>query len=273
MRGFRIELGEIEAALHAAPGVRAGGGGGARGAARRQAAGRLRGGAGGRSPTLRRCARILRRRCRTTWCRRRSCCWSALPLTPNGKLDRGRCPRRSVDAPSEDCAAPRTPQEEILAALFAEVLGVERVGVDDNFFELGGHSLLATRLIAASAPRSASSCRSAACSRPRPWPRLRQRARRSARAARARRCSRRAAGRAPAVVRPAAAVVPRPARSRPSAAYNIPVALRLTGALDSRRWRPRSASGGAARGLRTVFRRGRRARPGDPAAGRARVPA
>ncbi|MEG3918362.1 amino acid adenylation domain-containing protein [Microcoleus sp. T3_A4] len=73
----------------------------------------------------------------------------ALPLTPNGKVD-----RKALKAPDTEnfplnaALAPRTPEEQLLAEIWSNVLGVKQIGIGDNFFELGGHSLLATQLIA-----------------------------------------------------------------------------------------------------------------------------
>ncbi len=71
----------------------------------------------------------------------------ALPLTVNGKLD-----KRALPAPEyqdvDRYRAPSDPIEQTLAGLYAQILGVERVGIDDSFFDLGGHSLTAMRLVA-----------------------------------------------------------------------------------------------------------------------------
>ncbi|HTG35649.1 MAG TPA: non-ribosomal peptide synthase/polyketide synthase [Thermoanaerobaculia bacterium] len=150
VRGFRIELGEIESALGRHPGVRE-----AAVLVREDAPGDRRivayvvGEGGEPTPAVLRAfaAEALPEfMVPAAWV-----LLDALPLTPNGKVDRRAL--AALGAGTVDATAggeylpPRTPVEEILAGLWAEVLGVDRVGARDDFFERGGHSLLATRLI------------------------------------------------------------------------------------------------------------------------------
>jgi thioesterase domain-containing protein len=69
----------------------------------------------------------------------------AVPLTPNGKIDRKALPQPSLQ--TQDHRSPRSEDEATLCGIFAEVLGVDQVGIDDNFFALGGHSLLAAHIV------------------------------------------------------------------------------------------------------------------------------
>ncbi|MFE7033883.1 amino acid adenylation domain-containing protein, partial [Streptomyces sp. NPDC057621] len=71
-----------------------------------------------------------------------------LPLNPNGKLDRGRLPDPGPARSRAHRVAPRTPTERILAAVWADILRVDRIGVDDNFFMLGGDSILSIQVVA-----------------------------------------------------------------------------------------------------------------------------
>ena len=72
-----------------------------------------------------------------------------LPRTPSGKIDKLLLPDPDLaGTQSTEYIAPRTPLEEAVAAIWAQVLGVPQVGVEDDFFALGGHSLLATQVVA-----------------------------------------------------------------------------------------------------------------------------
>jgi len=71
----------------------------------------------------------------------------ALPLGPSGKVDRTALPAYEHTAAAETFVAPRTPEEELVASIWREVLGVSVVGIHDSFFDLGGHSLLATQIV------------------------------------------------------------------------------------------------------------------------------
>ncbi|MFH9810492.1 non-ribosomal peptide synthase/polyketide synthase [Streptomyces olivaceus] len=143
VRGFRIELGEVEAVLAEHPDVA--------GAAVLARDDRLVGYAvpGRPDAPVRRSelAAYLRDRLPDYLVPSAFVLLDGLPLTPNGKLDRAALPVPGP-GPAAGGRLPRTPQEQVLCELFAEVLGVPRVGADENFFDLGGHSLLATRLAA-----------------------------------------------------------------------------------------------------------------------------
>ncbi|MFL6196132.1 MAG: amino acid adenylation domain-containing protein, partial [Thermoanaerobaculia bacterium] len=143
LRGFRVELGEIETALTASPGVRE-----AAVLAREDRPGdkRLVAYVTG-DATVEMLRDSLRERLPEYMVPAAFVMLAAFPFTPNGKVDRKALPAPEWDGGGEEAVAPRTPVEEILAGIWAGLLGVERVGADSDFFELGGHSLLATRVV------------------------------------------------------------------------------------------------------------------------------
>jgi acyl carrier protein len=148
VRGFRIELGEIEAALREYHGLS-------------EAVALIRKGADDEkyitayvvpaqqpAPTAGELRAWLKERLPEYMVPSAWMHLEQLPLTANGKLDRASLPEPERGRPdlASLFVAPRTAIEETLAEIFADILSLERTGIDDNFFELGGHSLLATRV-------------------------------------------------------------------------------------------------------------------------------
>jgi amino acid adenylation domain-containing protein len=148
IRGYRIELGEIEAALSAVSGVR-------------EVVVDVRPGLGGTEKRLvayvvweagaegpvTELRRRLKERLPDYMSPSAYVELAQLPLTANGKVDRRALPEPEAEGGNSSSVqreAGRTPVEELLCGIWAEVLGVEQFGLDDNFFDLGGHSLLAT---------------------------------------------------------------------------------------------------------------------------------
>ncbi len=153
VRGFRIELGEVEAALAACPGV-----GGAAVLVREDRPGERRlvayverasGGPGGRATGSAELRAALGELLPEYMVPGELVVLERLPLSANGKIDRRALAELAPEATAEadGYVAPRTPAEEVMAGIWATVLGRERVGIADNFFALGGHSLLATRVV------------------------------------------------------------------------------------------------------------------------------
>src|SRR5579863_9741478 len=148
IRGFRIELGEVEAVLASHAGVkeavvvaREERGGGKRlvgyvvreGEQGAELSGELRKYVQGKLPEYMVPSVVV--------------VLEKLPLTVNGKVDRKQLPEPEAREQGGEYVGPRNATEEIVAGIWEEVLGLERVGVEENFFELGGHSLLATQVV------------------------------------------------------------------------------------------------------------------------------
>ncbi len=151
VRGFRIELGEIEAVLATHPAVRQ-----TVVVAREAAPGLVRLVAyivyrPGEDLTVSDVRRFLRRQLPEYMVPSVVVHIDSIPLTPNGKLDRARLPDPFKNAlpTGAEFEAPAPGAEQSMAAIWREVLKVERIGANDNFFELGGHSLLSLRVVAA----------------------------------------------------------------------------------------------------------------------------